>query len=338
MIIREIRFIDSKYNELFRIPDGGVISVKYPDGHLENRNCKYIDDYHTEINGVCYHICQWAELMEEDGKTYFPAEPPEYTLENVTPDEFEFMYANKGEIADRGCIGHLRADFDKGKSFFNTWWTEDDKLKTNEFTNEFNKIIDYFRKGAYTPFLKSRSDMYNAIYLLKPVKMAEDNDVYGFKVTTEKHTYFFRCNPRVGEYNLYAYCYNTQALEKFRNMCLVKEESDEITKDKFYKTDYGFEEVYYNPDSTAGGQLVINEITNELISEASKYNFSAGEFLDYLEGRCKQSLIDIDTPEFRTRFFCFANKSGDFEGTNDKTMKGLKKHARSEMKKSEPER
>jgi hypothetical protein len=337
MIGREIRFIDSKYNELFRIPDGGIISVKYPDGHIENRNCKYIDDYHTEINGVCYHICQWAEIMEENDKTYFPAEPPEYTLENITPEEFEFMYANRSEIASRGCIGHLRADFDKGNSFFNTWWTEDDKLKTPEFSNEFNKIIDYFRKGSYTPFLKSRNDMYNAIFLLKPVRMAEDNEVYGFKLTTEKHTYFFRCNPRVGEYNLYAYCYNTKALEKFKNLRTVEKHSDDIKKDKFFKTDYGFEEVYYNPDSTAGGQIVYNEIGYDLIQEASK-EASLEQFYDFLSSGCKQSLIDIDTPEFKSMFFYYTNKKADFEGINAETMKGLIKHARAEKKKSEPER
>ena len=52
---KQIRFIDSSYNELFTIPDRGIIAVKYPDGHTENKFCLYIDDYHTEIDGVCYH-------------------------------------------------------------------------------------------------------------------------------------------------------------------------------------------------------------------------------------------------------------------------------------------
>ena len=37
---KEIRFIDSHYNELFRIPDKGVITVTYPDGHKENKLCR----------------------------------------------------------------------------------------------------------------------------------------------------------------------------------------------------------------------------------------------------------------------------------------------------------
>lgn len=68
--MKEIRFIDSNYNELFRIPDGGHIAVKYSDGHIEEKLCNYIDDYHLFIDGVCFHICQWAELMERDNRQY----------------------------------------------------------------------------------------------------------------------------------------------------------------------------------------------------------------------------------------------------------------------------
>ena len=55
---KEIRFIDSHYNELFRIPDGGQIMITTPDGGKIRANCKYIDEYHTDIDGRCYHICQ----------------------------------------------------------------------------------------------------------------------------------------------------------------------------------------------------------------------------------------------------------------------------------------
>ena len=186
---KEIRFIDSHYNELFRIPDGGQIMITTPDGGKIRANCKYIDEYHTDIDGRCYHICQWAELNEQNGRTYAPAESPLYTLENITPDEFEFMYAKEDENIDRGCIGHLRADFDTGKSFFSTWWPENDSLKTQEFKDEFNKVINYFRKESETPILKSRSDMYNNCFNLNPTRSSTDKEISGFKVITEKYTY-----------------------------------------------------------------------------------------------------------------------------------------------------
>ena len=83
---KEIRFIDSSYNELFRIPNLSGITVEYPNGQIENKLCRYMDEYHTEIDGVCYHICQWAELMERNGNKFYKADAPKYTLENVTQE------------------------------------------------------------------------------------------------------------------------------------------------------------------------------------------------------------------------------------------------------------
>jgi len=66
------RFIDSNYNELFSVPDGGKITIAYPYGEKTMKNCKYLDDYHTEIGGRCFHICEFAERMEALGATYSP--------------------------------------------------------------------------------------------------------------------------------------------------------------------------------------------------------------------------------------------------------------------------
>ena len=46
----------------------------------------------------------------------------------------------------------------------------------------------------------------------------------------------------------------------------------------------------------------------------------------------------MGTPEFKSAFLEFVNKKADYEGINDKTVKGLKKHAGVDKKKSEPER
>ena len=90
---KEIKFIDSSYNELFKIPDGSQILITYENGEKRRATCKYIDDYHTEIDGRCYHICQWAELIEQNGRACVPATASMYSLENINQEEFEFMYA-----------------------------------------------------------------------------------------------------------------------------------------------------------------------------------------------------------------------------------------------------
>ena len=60
-----IRFITSNYDELFRIPDGGTILVTFPDQQFVEK-CSYIDDYHTKIGNSVYHICQYAEILEQN--------------------------------------------------------------------------------------------------------------------------------------------------------------------------------------------------------------------------------------------------------------------------------
>ena len=63
---KDIRFIDSRYNELFRIPDGGYIRVEYPDRQFSVK-CRHIDEYHTYIGTEVFHICQFAELLKRNG-------------------------------------------------------------------------------------------------------------------------------------------------------------------------------------------------------------------------------------------------------------------------------
>lgn len=71
-----VRFIDPRYHELFRIPDGGKIQIRHKDGSSTERVCRYIDDYHAEIGGSLYHICEFAEQMEYQGNTVEPVGQP----------------------------------------------------------------------------------------------------------------------------------------------------------------------------------------------------------------------------------------------------------------------
>lgn len=75
---RGIRFIDPHYNEQFRIPDGGKIRITEQDGTSKEYSCRYIDDYHLEINdgrNNLFHICEFAEIMEKNGRTVEPVSP-----------------------------------------------------------------------------------------------------------------------------------------------------------------------------------------------------------------------------------------------------------------------
>ena len=69
----QIRFIDSSYNALFMLPNGGFIQVNYPEETVL-KPCVFIDPYHTQVGNNVFHICEYAECMERIGATY-QAEP-----------------------------------------------------------------------------------------------------------------------------------------------------------------------------------------------------------------------------------------------------------------------
>ena len=74
-----IRFIDSQYNEKFTIPDGGKVMLTSSDGKTRMVPCRYIDDYHLEFGsgpGNLYHICQLAELLEQNHSKVEPFVSP----------------------------------------------------------------------------------------------------------------------------------------------------------------------------------------------------------------------------------------------------------------------
>lgn len=70
-----IRFIDSSYKEMFRIPDGGKIVITSSWNEKSERVCRFIDEYHTEVGSNLYHICEFAEMMERNGAKYEPKQP-----------------------------------------------------------------------------------------------------------------------------------------------------------------------------------------------------------------------------------------------------------------------
>ena len=75
-----IRFINSSYDTLFRIPDGGTVEVQFPDRKFTAR-CKFLDDYHTVVGNSVFHICEFAEHLEAQNGSVRPE--PEITAEQA---------------------------------------------------------------------------------------------------------------------------------------------------------------------------------------------------------------------------------------------------------------
>lgn len=333
MDTKEIRFIDSKYNELFRIKDGESITVTLSDGATTDRKCTYIDDYHTQIGHNVFHICEFAELMERGGSTYRPKDIPSYTLERIEQSEFEYMFRPDDETKNRGCICYIRGYFDNSidERFQSIAMVENKdnykNLHTDDFKREIDNIINYFRFQSDTPILESRRKMQNTVYDMQPEKFVGDNEICGYRVTTDKNVYYFKCDARQGQYNLYLYAYDKEMLTKYKDLQFVEKNYAEIDKDKFYFNNNCVMEMYYNPDATAGGQLVEITFYKEDINDAARLYKKPDAFFSYLEGMGKGSLYDVGTGTFRETAEHFMQSKADLEGGTKETMKALKKFA-----------
>lgn len=96
---KRIRFINSDYQTLFWIDDGGEIIVIHADGLKFTYRCRFLDECHFESENTrgyhdCWHICQWAERMEQNGNIYMPAVPSYnlYQLDRNKGDRFTMRY------------------------------------------------------------------------------------------------------------------------------------------------------------------------------------------------------------------------------------------------------
>ena len=95
-----------------------------------------------------------------------------------------------------------------------------------------------------------------------------------------------------------------EPLEKWNNFRAEEQvrDIDIENVDIFFVQNDEFVEMYYNPDATAGGQVVYNTIPYELVHQATEQATNqesvVKDFFEHLDTGCKQYLIDKGTPEF----------------------------------------
>lgn len=93
-----------------------------------------------------------------------------------------------------------------------------------------------------------------------------------------------------------------------------------------------FEAVYFNPDSTAGGQYVIMTFPYELISDAVEQTNDTQSFFEFLEERASHTeLVDITNEEFRATMESYKSRPADFVGRSNEVMDTLIKTVAKEV-------
>ena len=134
-----IRFIDTQYNELFRLADGDEIIIMKSDGSFDDsdglRDCpakytvRYIDDCHFEYGCNVRHICEFAELVEKSGRTVVP-------LRASLPNQC-YVYVQTERrigIVKKGESGYYKTDIAECNNIKN-------HVKAKTFVDELNKRL-----------------------------------------------------------------------------------------------------------------------------------------------------------------------------------------------------
>ena len=131
----------------------------------------------------------------------------------LKPAERNYTYSQSQQISmQTGCIGHLRADMDSnGEGFFSSWDDFRKDLKTQEFKDELDAVINELREDG--GILHNRGALSKFCFSTPDSSFGNDRE-YGVRVDTEKYAYLMRLNPYKGEYNLYCYCYVRDWLNK----------------------------------------------------------------------------------------------------------------------------
>ena len=147
------------------------------------------------------------------GMGYKIFDKDDLTKRAMTEEEDKYTFAQCSDIAGRtGLIGYLRADFDRdGNGFFSTWNDILPSIKTDDFKQELDAVINSLREEG--DILHDRNTLRRYCYSTPQSKMTDERDYYGVRVDTEHYTYLLRLNPNKGEYNLYCYCYTKDKLD-----------------------------------------------------------------------------------------------------------------------------
>ena len=137
----------------------------------------------------------------------------DYEKRAMTEEEDKYTFSQSSQIAGQtGLIGYLRADMDTdGNGFFSSWndWRKD--MKTQEFKDEFDEVINSLREEG--DILQNRASLAKYCHSAPQSRMDTEQEYYGVRVDTEKYAYLMRLNPNKGEYNLYCYCYRRDWLD-----------------------------------------------------------------------------------------------------------------------------
>jgi hypothetical protein len=136
-----------------------------------------------------------------------------YALLPAEETEKPLFFRLDGETAEHyGAIGYMRADFGRnGKEFWTTWFDCLKHLKSPAFENEFDELVDSLRNDGENPPFASRSGLAAFCAANSGAELPAGRG-RGFVIRTLGFSYYARCNPQYGDYDIGLYSFDNRFL------------------------------------------------------------------------------------------------------------------------------
>ena len=149
-----------------------------------------------------------------------------FNFYHTRPENF---FHNSKTEQTKGLIGYIRGDFGRdGDELWNTWFDHNEKLKTNEFKEDLDKVMKSLRERLFT----ERSWMRSVAFNHPDSKInSEITNSYGMFVETNMYEYDIRLITENGNYDFYIYCYDKRFQEpQYLNAKRFRDENGKLTE------------------------------------------------------------------------------------------------------------
>lgn len=209
---------DFRYRRRNHYIDGGPLGKKNPKGYCwcerhkgylsaqmikehkcEKRQCSFFEDLVAKRNS------------QPQGASPFSSEKEKVKFELKNARESERIYAFDNEyLANAGCFGILRAEFNDKGSFVYDW----EKIGDEEnAADECSNLIGALRTGSHTyDFLSSRKALMNFCQSRKDHAFNRDGGSadWALRIKTAENIYMMRLHPSRDQHNAVCFCYNKE--------------------------------------------------------------------------------------------------------------------------------
>lgn len=177
----------------------------------------------------------------------------------TTKEEEKYLYGQSDQLRGQtSYIGQLTCDFgEDGKSFHSAWSNSNERLRTKEFVEDYNRVFNTLRERGN--FLHNRkSAMEWAAQHPESILKTHKSKVYGFRMDTEKYSYLLRLPHPVTDSSIYCLCYVKESFN--RHMAEARKGIRFITP--------SYKEMFHIAD---GDRVIITTATGEKNEHICRY-------------------------------------------------------------------